>query len=123
MITFSKPITRKIVALGIVALLGLLTIVYIHDNPAGIVAIASINSDEVPIGTDVIVKGEVTWVLIYFMGPYDQVSFGLCDGSGNLSIGTRIPVYDGWTVIVWGSVRSNDTMSNVTDIERVWLFP
>ena len=100
-----------------------LALIYVHDNPAGLIPISSINTGVTPIGSNVTLKGEIINIIIFFIGPNDQ-SVLLSDGSGNITFfwtKTRLEV--GWTVIVKGTVHQNDSIRPISSVEPVLLFP
>jgi len=118
---------RKILA--ILLILMLITfplsigLIYIHDNPANVTPISSINSGMTQIGTNVTVKGNITSGYGYLMGTYIQVAT-LTDESGNLTFSWADSLLEiGWIVIVKGTVYTNYSLHPTSSVELVILFP
>ena len=96
---------------------------YIHDNPIELTPISTINSGITPIGSNVTIKGEITEIVVLAIAPNFQ-SVSVSDGTGSLTFfWTRTILDVGWTVIVRGTVNRTDSLSPISSVESVLLFP
>jgi len=100
-----------------------LVLIYVHDNPAGITPISSINTGNTPIGYNVTLKGEIIDFLATPLILSGQ-NVLMSDGSGNISFfSTETQLQINWTVIVKGTVHTNDSLLLVSGVNLVLLFP
>ena len=117
-----KALATLLVLVAIMAPLSLI-LIYVHDNPAGMTPISSINTGVTPIGSNVTLKGRILEICVLLMGPNDQ-TVRLSDGSGSVRFfwtDTRLQV--NWTILVRGTVDTNETLRPVSNVELVLLFP
>jgi hypothetical protein len=119
-----KPPTVVVAIIIIVVASLSVTLVYVHDNPSGLTPIGDINSGEIPVGTVVVVKGEIKWILQTFSG-FDTQQVCLSDGTGELTFyWSRFQLDESWSIIVVsGKVLSNEAPHVVISVERVILYP
>lgn len=111
------PITVMVIAVTLC-----LGLIYIHDNPSGLIPISSINTGTTEIGAKVIVKGNITAITVYTMNPND-LDVWISDGTGILEFfSTDSRFYIGMTVIVKGTVYTNYTLLPTSSVEIVILF-
>ena len=117
-----KALATLLVLVAIMAPLSLI-LIYVHDNPAGMTPISSINTGITPISSNVTLKGVISEIAVILNGPnmqYVRVS----DGSGSIEFfwhETRLQV--NWTILVRGTVDTNETLRPVSNVELVLLFP
>ncbi len=100
-----------------------LALIYVHDSPAGMTPISSINTGVTSIGSNVTLKGKIIQISMFYVGLNDQF-VNLSDGSGSIVFfwtETRLQV--NWTVLVRGTVDTNEALHPVSDVELVLLFP
>ena len=117
-----KTLAISMVLVVLVASLSL-TLIYAHDNPANLTPILSINTGNTSIGSNVTIKGNITSIIMLFIGFNDQV-VTINDGSGNLEFfWTRTKLDIGWSIIVKGTVSQTDVLYPVSSVEPVILFP
>jgi DNA/RNA endonuclease YhcR with UshA esterase domain len=117
-----KAVATLLVLIAIATPLSL-AFTYLHDNPAGMTPISSINAGITPIGTNVTLKGEIKEIVFLLMGLNDQ-SVRMSDGSGNISFfwtETRLQV--NWIILVKGTIYANHSLHPVSSVEIVSLFP
>lgn len=118
---------RKILAILLTVMLStvLLTlgVIYLHDNPANVTLISSINSEMTHVGANVTVKGNITSISTTLMGSHDQFVW-LSDKTGSLNFfWTETWLSIGWIVIVKGTVKNNHSLLPASSVELVLLFP
>jgi hypothetical protein len=109
--------TRNIVILLVIVLIAGLGIIASHDGLIGATSIVDINNGNVPNGTQVIVKGEVTARL------GDIHTITVIGGSNTLVFtwsGSSPPLHS--VIVVRGVVSSVITLSAVSSVDVVWLF-
>lgn len=100
-----------------------LAMICVHDNPAGITPISSINTGNTPIGSNVTVKGEMVDFLATPLILSGQ-NVLMSDGSGNISFfSTENQLQINWAIIVKGTVHTNDSLRLVSGVALVLLFP
>lgn len=108
---------RNIVILLIIVLIAGLGIIASHDGLIGATSIVDINNGDVPNGTQVVVKGELTI-------RFGDVHTITVVGGGNTLVftwsGSSPPLHS--IIVVRGTVSSLLTLSDVSSVEVVWLF-
>lgn len=117
----NDPLALLTVSVILVASLGFV-FAYVHDNPIGLTPISSINSEIIPLGSNVTVKGEITQIVVLAVAPNFQDVL-VSDGTGSLRFfWTRTILDVGWNVIVQGTVDHNTSLRPVTNVELVGWF-
>ena len=115
----------SLIFISVIVVSTLIGAIYIHDCPSNTTAIADITSGLIPNDTEVIVKGEISSILVLAMGPNDQI-VTITDGEGNLTFyWTQFRLDVGWVITVKGYVKSSISrydLYNVSYVERVWMF-
>jgi NADH:ubiquinone oxidoreductase subunit 3 (subunit A) len=112
-----KAHRNKIAGLFVLLILfgGALSFVAYHDGVFGVTSIQDISDGNVPSGTIVRVRGELTWS--------SSSQLFITDGTNSLYVawtGTIPPLHS--LLIVVGEVSSTSSLTNVQSVEVVWLF-
>jgi hypothetical protein len=118
-----NKVLATLLTLIVVAASVTLAAIYVHDNPAGITPISSINTGNTPIGSNVTLKGRIIDFLATPLILSGQ-NVLMSDGSGNISfISTETQLQINWTIIVGGTILARNLLYLVSDVELVLLFP
>jgi len=113
----SRKSTRNIVILLVVVMIASLGIIASHDGLIGATSIVDINNGNVAIGTQVVVKGELTARL----GDVHTVT--VPGGSNTLVFtwsGSSPSLHS--IIVVRGTVSTIISLSGVTSVDVIWLF-
>ena len=118
---------RKVLATILISIVILvsfsLALIYTHDNPAELIPISSINAGITPLGSNVTIKGNITSIMMLWVGLND-LFVSLSDGSGSLRFyWSKAHLEVGWIILVKGTVYCNNSLRPVSSVERVLLFP
>ena len=112
-----------LLALIVIAASITLVLTYVHDNPAGITPISSINTGNTPTGSNVTLKGRIIEFLATPLILSGQ-NVLMSDGSGNISFfSTGALLQINWTILVRGTVHTNYSLYPVSGVEIVLMFP
>ena len=114
---------KRLVAVAILVIAVTATVgIYVHDNPPRITPIADVNSGKTTIGENVTIRGEIIYIIMFFMGPNDQV-ITVGDSLNNVTFAWFTSrIYLDWVIIARGTVYSNHELIHVEWLEHVWLF-
>ncbi len=108
---------RNIALLLVVVIVVTIGIIASHDGLIGTTSIADINNGNVPNGTQVVVKGELTARLgdlhtVTVLGGSNTLLFTWSGSSPSLHS----------IIVVRGTVSSIVTLSDVSSVDVVWVF-
>lgn len=117
----SKNLRRSVIIFSLIILTSVTLGVAWHDGVYDITLISEINNGNVPEGTTVTIKGNITQVLIELMG--NTLIITVNDGTGSLrfsQLESSPPVNS--LVVVRGYVSSSHYLRNVSFLDTVWFF-
>jgi hypothetical protein len=109
-----KPVAKILLVVVLIAVVSVGVVAW-HDGLIGLTSINDINDGLVDIGTHVAIKGELTGRLGNFITVNDGANFVgfVWEGASTLNS----------IVVVRGIVGTFISLSNVTSVDVVWIFP